>query len=43
LRRDLVADEPDQARRRQEPEMRQRARVDEALDGLTERNQGADD
>ena len=40
---DLVSDEPDDAGKCEKPEMRQRPRVDEPLDGLTERDKGADE
>ena len=43
LCRDLVSDEPEQSGRRQEPKVRQRARVDEALDGLPERHERTDE
>jgi hypothetical protein len=40
---DLVADEAEHARGRKQPEVRQTARVDEAIDRLTERDQRADE
>jgi hypothetical protein len=40
---DLVSDKPDDTGKCEKPEMRQRPRVDEPLDGLTERDKGADE
>src|SRR5438876_2349173 len=40
---DLVSDEPDDTSERKEPEVRQRPRVDEPLDGLSKRDEGADE